>query len=243
MTSTSPPCSGPGAARPDHPDHPDRPSLSDLLRPLPTVQPPYTPASLATSAQGWATLLRDGDLVEVRPGFAVVPGTPITAALRALSLVPLVPRGVVVGRASAAWVHTGYGAGRRVCVLYAPGGHRPRDVRRLEACQATVRPWEIDSFTAGGDPALPVTALPVTTLVRTAMDVATWCPPPQSAAILAHLVAAGLDVDDALHRLDLVASWRGAEQARIRLLTARRLPTRPPAADQALASGFDPVMR
>ena len=240
----------PAPARPGRgavdPDPADRATLSDLLRPLPAVHPPYTPASLGISAQGWATLLRDGDLVEVRPGFAVGPGTPVTAQLRALSLVALVPRGVVVGRVSAAWVHTGYDAGRRVCVLYAPGGHRPRDVGRLQACQATVRPWEVDTFTVTEPGRTPGTAatLAVTTLVRTAMDVATWCSPHESAAVLAALVAAGLDVDDALHRLDLVASWRGADRARTRLLTARR---RPGAAAgqtaQTRASGFDPVMR
>lgn len=193
-----------------------RPSLRELLRPLPTVQAPFTPQSLGTSAQGWTTLVRDGDIVEVRPGFAVGPGTAITAALRALSLDEVVPEGVVVGRASAAWVHTGHGAGRRVCVLYAPGRHRPRDVGRLEVCQATVRPWEIDAFPTSAS------TLKVTTLARTAMDVATWCSPEESAELLAHLVTAGLDIDDALHRLDLVASWRGAETARARLLAARR---------------------
>ena len=208
-----------------------RPTLRDLLRPPPTVQAPFTPASLGASNQGWATLLRDGDLLEVRPGFAVLPGTAITPELRALALTQVVPRGVVVGRASAAWVHTGHGDGPRVCVLYAPGGHRPRDAGRLEVCQATVRPWEVDMIvidTPATDAAAATgTTLRVTTLVRTAMDVATWCPPHESAALLGHLVAAGLDLDEALHRLDLVASWRGAETARIRLLAARRQVVRP----------------
>lgn len=228
-------------AEPTGPAQPARPTLSDLLRMPPTVHAPYTPASLGTSVQGWATLLRDGDIVEVRPGFAVGPGTPITAELRALSLSLLVPAGVVVGRATAAWVHTGFGAHGRVCVLYAPGGHRPRDIARLEACQATVRPWEItvvpltrpvhavvgppaDAQQATGRAAsgqVP-TSLAVTSVVRTAMDVATWCAPDRSAPILDHLVAAGLDVDEALDSLDRVASWRGAETARTRLLAARR---------------------
>lgn len=209
MTPTHPP-SGPFRS-------PARPSLTDLLRPLPTVQEPFTPAMLGTSAQAWATLMRDGDIVEVRPGFAVGPAAVITAELRALSLLQVVPRGVIVGRATAAWVHTGYGDGPRVCVLYAPGGHRPRDAGRLEVCQATVRPWETDTVTAPTG-----AALVVTTLVRTAMDVATWCAPQVCAGLLDRLVAAGLDVDEALHRLDLVASWRGAETARTRLLAARR---------------------
>ena len=193
-----------------------RPTLRELLRPLPTVQAPFTPLSLGASAQSWATLVRDGDIVEVRPGFAVGPGTTITAELRALSLAEVVPRGVVVGRASAAWVHTGHGGGRRVCVLYAPGKHRPRDVGQLQVCQASVRPWEVDTY--------PTTTsiLEVTGLARTAMDVATWCSDQDCADLLAHLVAAGLDIDEALHRLDLVASWRGAETARARLLAARR---------------------
>ena len=195
----------------------DRPLLRDLLRPPPTVQAPFTPAALGASPLAWATLLRDGDIVEIRPGFAVTPGTPVTAGLRALALAHLVPTGAVVGRASAVWVHTGRGDRPRVCVLYAPGGHRPRDPARLEACQATVRPWEIVSVAAGGD-----RSLPVTTLTRTAMDVATWYPDQESAELLTYLMDAGLDVDDALHRLDLVASWRGAETARARLLAVRR---------------------
>lgn len=243
LRSALPATAGPTTAGPTT----ARPTLRDLLRPPPTVQAPFTPASLGASAQGWAALLRDGDLVEVRPGFAVGPGTAITPELRALALTQVVPRGVVVGRASAAWVHTGHGDGPRVCVLYAPGGHRPRHAGRLEVCQAAVRPWEIDTIAiattapgpGGGTDAGAATALKITTLVRTAMDVATWCPPQESAALLDRLVAAGLDLDDALHRLDLVASWRGAETARIRLLAARRRAR----GDQTLASGFDPVIR
>ncbi|SDC22486.1 hypothetical protein SAMN05216410_1422 [Sanguibacter gelidistatuariae] len=216
-------------------------TLHDLLALPPTVRAPFTPQGLRMSATTWATSLRDGDIVEVRPGFAVVPGTPITARLRAWSIAADVPRGVVVGRASAAWVHTGYGPPKRVCVLYSPGGYRPRDMRRLEICQATVRTWERDNFATGdtGTDEAPRT-IPVTTVVRTAMDVATWSDHEQSATLLTHLVAAGLDVDEALHRLDLVASWRGAETARTRLLAVRRATG---AARQALASAFEPVIR
>lgn len=208
-------------------------TLDELLSMPPVVRAPFTPRSLGASPLAWATLLRDGDIVEVRPGFAVVPGTAVTPELRARSLAGDVPAGVIVGRASAAWVHTGRGAGRRVCVLYSPGGYRPRDVRTLEICQASVRSWETNTFPAGSDGTSRVLA--VTTLVRTAMDVATWCTLERSETILAGLVEAGLDVDEALHRLDLVASWRGAETARIRLLAARRAagaarlrPSRPP---------------
>ena len=208
---------------------PPRPTLRELLRPLPTVRPPFAPSDLGTAAQAWAALVRDADVTELRPGFAVVPGTQVTAGLRALALAHVVPAGVVVGRASAVWVHTGHGDQERVCVLYPPGGHRPRDPRRLQACQATVRPWEILTLATG-----PERSLAVTSLTRTAMDVATWCEPQESAELLTHLVGAGLDVDDALHRLDLVASWRGAERARARLLAARA---------QARSSGLEPVIR
>ena len=200
------------------PTAPPRPTLRDLLRPLPTVREPFTPAGLGASAQAWAALVRDADVVEVRPGFAVVPGSHVTAELRALALAHVVPHGVVVGRATAVWVHTGHGDRPRVCVLYPPGGHRPRDPGRLEVCQATVRPWETVALATG-----PGRSIQVTSLTRTAMDVATWCSPQESAELVTHLVAAGLDVDDALHRLDLVASWRGAERARARLLAARRV--------------------
>lgn len=228
------------AARPAPPSPPAPPygppgrsqSLADLLRVPSTVSAPYTRESLGCTRTTWEALLRDGAMVEVRGGFAVGPGTALTPALRARSLADDVPRDVVVGRATAAWVHSGTGDPERVCVLYAPGGYRPRDARRLEIAQASVRTWEREVLDVPGGPVV------VTSLVRTAMDVATWCTAEQATSMLAALVGVGLEVDEALRRLDLVASWRGAERARTRLLEVRRR-------GQTLAStpALDPVMR
>lgn len=183
-----------------------RPTLAELLSVPPVLGSPFTRSQLGSDT-AWDALRRDGDLVEVRDGWAVAAGTPVTPSTRAASLGGTVPRDVVVGRATAAWVHTGFPRPGRVCVLYSPGGYRPRSGPLLEVAQATVRPWELER----------VGALTLTSPVRTALDVATWCPEDEVQPILRALLRHGVVVDEALARLRTFANWRGAGRARTRL--------------------------
>ena len=185
-------------------------TLAQLLAPSPDVQPPYTRASLGSRT--WDILVRDGDVIELWDGHGLPAGMAPSPELRALSLADHVPRAVVVGRRTAAWVHTGSPRPVRLCVLYAARGYRPRNTAGLDVSQAAVRPWETSAL--GG--------LRITDPTRTALDVATWLPDDEVRSVLLPLLHDGVDVDACLLRLDRVASWRGAARAREMLLDAER---------------------
>lgn len=185
-------------------------TLDQLMVPPPELEPPYTRASLG--ALTWSALVRDGDVVELWDGHGLPAGMVVTPELRARSLVDHVPRDVVVGRRTAAWVHTGTPRPLRLCILYAARGYRPRNTAGMDVSQAAVRPWE--TIELGG--------LRVTDVTRTALDVATWLPDDEVRPVLLPLLRAGADVDECLLRLDRVVSWRGADRAREVLLDAGR---------------------
>lgn len=182
------------------------PTLADLLTRPHAPGPMVSPTSLGCTSATWQALCRDGAVVEVRPGFALVAGVPETSADRARTLIGAVPPAVVVARAWAVWIHAG---GRppspphRICVVYRPGESRPRSMPGLEAVQASLRPWDV--VTVGG--------LSVTSPVRTAMDVATWSTGTRGARELAHLRAVGADLPAAVAQIRRVAGWRGSERA------------------------------
>lgn len=240
------------------------PTLARLLARPRVPGPMVSPASLGCSPTTWQTLCRDGVVVEVRPGFALVAGVSETSADRARTLLDAVPTDVVVAREWAVWVHTGGRPPRpprRICVVYRPGTSRPRSVPGMDAVQATLRPWDV----------VTVGSLVVTSLERTAMDVATWSTGPQAVQDLARLRAGGADLAAAVGRLGRSAGWRGAERAVRRLesaercasgegsTAARRLPVagsppmvqnpgpgsldRPPQACTTFSAALDPVMR
>ncbi|PFG33074.1 hypothetical protein ATL42_0934 [Sanguibacter antarcticus] len=185
-------------------------TLDELLAPPPVVQPPYSRESLGS--QAWAAMVRDGDIVELWDGHGLPAGLAATPELRARSLVHQVPRDVIVGRRTAAWVHTGTPRPVHLSVLYEPRGYRPRNTTGLELSQASVRPWEV----------VMIGGLRVTDPARTALDVATWADPDEATAILVCLLRHGVEVSDCLQRLDRVANWRGAGRARDLLLHAAR---------------------
>ena len=189
----------------------DRLTLAQLLVPSPELQPPYTRASLG--ARTWDVLVRDGDVIELWDGHGLPAGMVASPELRARSLTGHVPRDVVVGRRTAAWVHTGSPRPVRLCILYAARGYRPRNTTGLDVSQAAVRPWE--TCTLGG--------LRITDPTRTALDVATWLPDDEVQTVLLALLHHGVDADACLLRLDRVASWRGAARARETILDAARV--------------------
>lgn len=201
------------------------PTLAHLLARPDVLGPMVTPVSLGCSSATWQALCRDGDVVEVRPGFALVAGVAETSADRARTLLAAVPADVVVAREWAVWVHAGGRPPRpqhRVCVVYRPGTSRPRSLPGLETVQASLRPWDVST----------VAGLSVTSPVRTAMDVATWSATLPGTRSLARLRACGTDLPTAVAQLRRVAGWRGSDQAVRRLEAAER---RASVADRATA--------
>ncbi|ACZ21686.1 hypothetical protein Sked_17590 [Sanguibacter keddieii DSM 10542] len=207
-------------------------TLAYLLADTPRVGPLVTPRSPGCTGAAWASLLRDGYLVEVRDGYALVAGVAESAGLRACTFAQEVTGGLVLARSWAAWVHTGGPPPRgRTCVVYRPGTSRPKARAWLDAVQAPLRPWDVTEL--GG--------VALTTPVRTAMDLATWSTEDDARRALLRLAAAGTDLGEAALQLDRTAGWRGSAVARRRIDEARRA-----AGTQAWTTGsaaFEPVMR
>lgn len=153
----------------------------------------------------WTDLVRCGALVRVRGDAAVRPTTEVTAAVRALSLAPLVPVRTVVGGTSAAWVHCGVPENPALEVVHPLGVHRPPPRHgRVARQSALLRPETVELGT-----------VLVTSVERTAVDVACLTDPLIAVPVLRALVElAGLDVGSALRLLDLRHRRTGRPQAR-----------------------------
>ncbi|TGJ97076.1 hypothetical protein DLJ96_03335 [Actinotalea fermentans ATCC 43279 = JCM 9966 = DSM 3133] len=153
----------------------------------------------------WTDLVRCGALVRVRGDVAVRPTTMLTPVLRALSLAPLVPPRTVVGGVSAAWVHCGVPVDAVVEVVHPLGVHRPPPRHgRVARQSALLRPETVELGT-----------VLVTTVERTAVDVACLTDPGLAVPVLRALVEqAGLDVGAALRVLDLRHRRTGRPRAR-----------------------------
>lgn len=156
----------------------------------------------------WGDLVRCGALVRVREGAAVRPTTELTPAVRALSLAPLVPPRTVVGGRSAAWVHCGVLEDAGVELVYPLGVHRPPPrPGRVSRQSALLRPETVRLGT-----------LLVTTVERTAVDVACLTDPVLAVPVLRTLLEhGGLDVRAALRILDLRHRRTGRPRARVLL--------------------------
>jgi len=155
-------------------------------------------------AAAWHALVRDRVVRPLWGDVAVVADLDDTPALRSEALADLVPRRGVVGRCSAAWVHTGRRPPAKVDVLVASGAHR-----------ADPHPWRTAAEAAlTDDDVVRVGPLTVTTVQRTGTDVARWVAGPQALVVLADLCAAGFDPDRALHDLDAMPGQRGVRSAR-----------------------------
>lgn len=156
-------------------------------------------------------LIRDGVAIPFWGGTALPADVPATPALRAQALANGLPHDVVLGRQSAVWVHTGSHRPRVVAVLVHPGRHRGLGPR-LAVHEATVDPRDVT--VVGG--------VAVTSVLRTAIDVARWTEGPVRDDMLDTLVhAAGLDVGEAVARLGVVRGHRHTVRARAALRAAR----------------------
>jgi len=118
------------------------------------------------AAAAFTALVTQGYLREIWNGRAVASDVPVTPAIRADALfgsLSTAARRCVIGRASAVWIHT--------------GAHRPRRADLLVPAGIRLDP----------DEWVTVGPLRVTSICRTAADVARWLPLSVAAALLATL--------------------------------------------------------
>jgi hypothetical protein len=167
-------------------------SLAALLDPRPAPVPlVVTPAHVGGQV-AWSDLRRAGALVELRDGVAVAAASVVGSRHRALVLADDVAGRCVLAASTAAWVHTGvydgvvapaWPADSPVELAYSPDAHCPaprpgRVVRRAPGlARDTVR----------------LAGVPVTGIVRTALDVA--CTASSEAAVPALVALAECGVD------------------------------------------------
>lgn len=201
----------------------------DELRPRTPVLPTVVRRRDVGDAAFFA-LVRDGVLRRVWGDVAVVADLPSSPELRGAALLDEVPRGGVVGRSSAAWVHTGGAAPDRVEVLVGSGRHPVAPSAWRTSAEASLSASDVQL----------VGRLRVTTVHRTGTDVARFLPPVRARRLLLDLMAAGFDPSAALRALDDLRGQRGVRQARD-VLRSLRMPS---GADDGLPRGLgagDPV--
>ncbi len=158
-------------------------------------------------AATWHALVRDQVVRPLWGDVGVAADLDDTPSLRAAALADLVPRRGVVGRCSAAWVHTGGRPPSRVDVLVAARAHRADPDPRRTSAEATLAAEDV----------VRIGPLRVTTVQRTGTDVARWVGPAQALPVLADLCCVGFDPRRALHDLDAMPGQRGVRAARATL--------------------------
>ncbi|RYV52849.1 hypothetical protein [Pengzhenrongella frigida] len=197
---------GPGAPNQTVPNNT---ALAWISRPPPAVPEWFDLREIGPVL--WQTLLRDGLATHVWGDLAVPADRPPTPQIRARAVRGLVPPRGAVGRASAVWLHTGGVQPGRIDVLVAPQARRPGP-HPLRSPHECVLPAE-DVVVVG--------SLRVTTVERTAIDVARWVGEPGE--LIERLVRlADLDPARALDRLDALSGHRGVAEARTALQAALR---------------------
>lgn len=152
----------------------------------------------------WTGLHLDGALVPVLRDVSRVRDAGEAPVLRAAALAPLVPTRGAVGRLAAAWVHAGGTPPRRVEVLVRSGARRPDPHPDRVTAEAELD--DRDLVRLGG--------VLVTTVTRTAADVARWVPPAEAVRVLRALVPVGLDPADVARLLEHRTGGRGVRTAR-----------------------------
>lgn len=196
------------------------PSPLAWLRPPPLVVPDVVSAA-DVGPIVWQALLRDRVTRLVFGDVAIAADRPESPAVRATAALALVPPRGVIGRAAAVWVHAGGPRPDRIDVLVRANGRRP-DPHPLRAPHECALP---ESDVVGVGP------LRVTSVERTAVDVARWLPAQAATPLLTRLAdRAGLDPARALGLLAALPGHRGKRVARSRLRTLRtaRLAARAP---------------
>ncbi len=198
-----------------------------MPRPGPPLPLEILPSDV--SPPTYQALVRDGVTRRVWGDLAVPADVDVGPRLRAAAFRGLVPERAVVGRRSAAWVHTGEHAPRRVDALVPPRSRRPdpHPSRTTYECALPAR----DVVDLGG--------VRVTTVQRTGLDVARWCAPAEALPLLDALVRAGFDVERARAELAGLHGYAGTLTAASVLealgppATARRVADHPRAAHVA----------
>ncbi|MBO3085505.1 hypothetical protein [Cellulomonas fengjieae] len=174
----------------------------DAYRAVPPVLP-RTVTRDDVGAAAWFGLLRDGVVRVVWGDVAIAADLPDTPELRTLALAPLVPARGVIGRRTAAWVHTGLFPPVRVEVLVRTGGRRTDPHPERVAAEATLAPEDV--VRVGGHQ--------VTSVQRTGLDLARMLPYPEAVPLLRALQGVGLDPTRALASLDAFRGQRGVRRA------------------------------
>lgn len=152
----------------------------------------------------WTGLVLDGVVRPTWGGVAVRADLPPVPALRAACVSHLLPSHGVVGRRTAAWVHTGRSRPHRADVL-VPAGRRRPDAHPARTCaEAAFGPGDV--VDAGG--------VPVTSVQRTGLDLARWLPADAAAEAVAALVPCGFDAALAIETLLACPGVRHARRAR-----------------------------
>lgn len=209
-----------------------RTTLAALLDPGQTPPPlVLTPAHVGGSV-AWSQLRAAGALAVLNDVAAVPAGTAVRPVHRALALAHMVPSGCVLAASTAAWVHTGlhpdlrtdlrddvaapaWPADALVELAYSPSAHCP-----------VTRPGHITRRLPGlARDTTYLESVPVTTLDRTAVDVARTVPCEAAVPVLLALSEGGMDLDHAEDLLDRHVRVLGRPAARRAFAAARKLLT------------------
>jgi hypothetical protein len=169
------------------------------------VRPPDVGGRIA-----WDLLVRDGALRVVVDDAAVPARTPVTPQTRAAVLGPRVPARAVVTGPTAAWVYCGGAVPERLHLAHRSGTHRPE-------VWAFATVWSgpglvADSVRLGG--------VLVTTLERTALELALRLPPEHALGLLRRLQTAGADLAATRRALERRTRVPGRPRARLVLAEA-----------------------
>lgn len=180
-------------------------TLAPLLAPRTTdVGLLVVPADVGGRA-AFQDLVRSGALRRLWGEVGAPARVPDTPTLRALAVRDLVPQGTVLAGSAAAWVLCGSPAPRTLDVVYPPGRHRPAPLAGRAPRQSHVL----------RDDRVLVAGVLVTSVVRTALDVATRCDPDEAITTLRRLRdVCGLEPRVATRSLELRHRWSGRPQAR-----------------------------
>jgi len=181
-------------------------SLLDVYRP-PSTDLPSLVRRADIGAAAWHALVRDRVVRPLWGDVGVVADLDDTPELRSAALADLVPRRGVVGRCSAAWVHTGRRPPSRVDVLVSSRTHRADPDPRRTSAEAAL----------GAGDVVRIGPLQVTTVQRTGTDVARWVPAARALVVLADLCTVGFDPRRAMDDLDAMPGQRGVRGARATL--------------------------
>lgn len=155
-------------------------------------------------AAAWFGLVRDGVVRVVWGDVAIAADLEDTPELRALALTPLVPTRGVLGRRTAAWVHTGRYPPVRVEVLVRTGERRTDPHPARVAAEATLAPTDV----------VHVGAHRATSVQRTGIDIARMLPAAEAVPTLRALQDVGFEPSRALGVLAELRGQRGVRRAR-----------------------------